>query len=205
MNDYGKPQNDKTQQDDQTYELVEQLNLLETVDRRITSEHVARRFRELLDDVGNGLTAHEAPREDRPAEGKLGVARAQAAEIVADARREAAAWLAKAERAANEAAVATRRARTIMADADAYADAQRQHVERMIADARRQAEEIVADAKQNAEQITSIPHATGEPSTLATTDAEELTAAAKLHIVLLPAQDNETQGTVPVDQTHRSR
>lgn len=54
MNDYGKPPDDKTQQDDQAHELIEQLNLLEDVDRRITPEHVAKRFRELLDDIGDG-------------------------------------------------------------------------------------------------------------------------------------------------------
>jgi hypothetical protein len=33
VNDYGKPQNDMAQQDEQAHELIEQLNLLETVDR----------------------------------------------------------------------------------------------------------------------------------------------------------------------------
>ena len=51
MNDYGKPQNHKAQQDEQAHELIEQLSLLETVDRRITPEHVAERFRELLDGI----------------------------------------------------------------------------------------------------------------------------------------------------------
>lgn len=201
MNDYGKSQDDMAAPDEQAHELIDQLNLLEAVDRRITPEHVARRFRELLDDVG----------DDRLAEDKLGEGQAQAAEIVAGARRKAAAWLAKAERAANEVAVATQRARAIMADADAYADAQCRHAERMIADARRQAEEIIADAKKNAEQITSIAHATSRLSARPTTerqlqaadadaDAEELTAAAELHIVLLP--DDGTEGTVPADQTH---
>jgi hypothetical protein len=53
VNDYGKPQNDKTQQDEHARELIEQLNLLEAVDRRITPEHIARRFCELLDDIGD--------------------------------------------------------------------------------------------------------------------------------------------------------
>ena len=53
MNDYGKPQNDKAQQDEQAHELIEQLNLLEAIDRRITPEHIARRFCELLDDIGD--------------------------------------------------------------------------------------------------------------------------------------------------------
>jgi vacuolar-type H+-ATPase subunit H len=53
VNDYGKSQNDKAQQDEQAHELIEQLNLLEAADRRITPEHIARRFGELLDDLGD--------------------------------------------------------------------------------------------------------------------------------------------------------
>ena len=63
MNDDGKPQNDIAQQDEHARELIEHLNLLETVDRRITPDHVARRFRELLDDTRDndpaGLAADE--------------------------------------------------------------------------------------------------------------------------------------------------
>ena len=51
MNDHGKPQNDKAQQDEQAHDLIEQPNLLEAVDRRITPEHVAKRFRELPNDI----------------------------------------------------------------------------------------------------------------------------------------------------------
>ena len=51
MNDYGKPQNDMAQQDEQAHELIEQLNLLKAVDRRITPQHVAKRFLELLSDI----------------------------------------------------------------------------------------------------------------------------------------------------------
>jgi DNA-binding transcriptional MerR regulator len=55
VNDYGKPQNDTAQQDERAREPIKQL---EAIDRRITPEHVARRFRELLDDIGdNGLAA----------------------------------------------------------------------------------------------------------------------------------------------------
>ena len=54
MNDYGKPQNDTAQQNEQAHELIDQLNLLEDVDRRITPEHIARRFRELLAETGDG-------------------------------------------------------------------------------------------------------------------------------------------------------
>ena len=53
MNDHSTPQNNSAQQDERTRELIEQL---EAIDRRVTPEHVARRFRELLDDiVENGL------------------------------------------------------------------------------------------------------------------------------------------------------
>jgi outer membrane protein OmpA-like peptidoglycan-associated protein len=52
VNDYGKPQNDMAQRDERAHELIEQLNLLEAVDRRITPEHVARRFHELAEGLG---------------------------------------------------------------------------------------------------------------------------------------------------------
>jgi len=48
VNDRGKPQNDPAQPDERARELVEQLNLLEAVDQRVTPEHVAQRFQELL-------------------------------------------------------------------------------------------------------------------------------------------------------------
>ena len=51
MNDHGKPQNDKAQQGEQAHDLIVPLNLLEAVDRRITPEHVAMRFRELPNDI----------------------------------------------------------------------------------------------------------------------------------------------------------
>jgi outer membrane protein OmpA-like peptidoglycan-associated protein len=57
VNDYGKPQNDTAQQDERAHELIEQLNLLEAVDRRVTPEHVARRFHELLGSVGPSAPA----------------------------------------------------------------------------------------------------------------------------------------------------
>jgi len=47
-------QNDIAKPDEQAHELIDQLNLLEAADRRMTPEHVARRFRELLDDTGAG-------------------------------------------------------------------------------------------------------------------------------------------------------
>jgi DNA-binding transcriptional MerR regulator len=53
VNDYSTPQDNTAQQDEHVRELIEQL---EAIDRRITPEHVARRFAELLDDIGdNGL------------------------------------------------------------------------------------------------------------------------------------------------------
>src|SRR5690242_11311157 len=47
VSDYGKSR------DDMAPELIEQLNLLEAIDRRLTPDHVAGRFRELLDDIGD--------------------------------------------------------------------------------------------------------------------------------------------------------
>ena len=61
MNDNGERKNAMAQQ---ARELTETLNLLQAVDRRITPEHVAKRFRELLDSIGDDdLTAHAAPAE----------------------------------------------------------------------------------------------------------------------------------------------
>ena len=47
MNDDGKPQNDDVQHAAHMNDLIEQLDLLEAVDRRITPERIARRFREM--------------------------------------------------------------------------------------------------------------------------------------------------------------
>ena len=53
MNNYGKPQNATAQQDERAHELAEQLNLLKAVDRRITPEHLERRFHELARRLGD--------------------------------------------------------------------------------------------------------------------------------------------------------
>jgi hypothetical protein len=199
VNDYGRPQNDNdiAQQEEQVHKLIEQLNLLETLDRRITPEHVAERFRELLDDIGDdGLPA------------ALRAAQAQAAEIVACARSEADVWVVKAELAASEADAANQTARMILADAGNYADTELQRAAGMVADARKKAEKIIAAAEKDAEEITTgAPAARGvktpathggqEPQTAVMTaqrsgpqqlTAEEPTAAAKLTISLLPYQ-----------------
>ena len=63
MNDHGKSQDDKAQQAEQAHELTEQLNLLKAVDRRITPQHVAKRFRELLSEIEDDNPPH-APAPD---------------------------------------------------------------------------------------------------------------------------------------------
>ena len=50
MNAHGKPQDDIAKSDKQAREMI---GMLEAVDRRMTPQHVARRFRELLDDIGD--------------------------------------------------------------------------------------------------------------------------------------------------------
>ena len=50
MNDHGKSRHDAAGPDERTPGLIGRL---EAVDRRITPEHVAQRFRELLDDIGD--------------------------------------------------------------------------------------------------------------------------------------------------------
>jgi hypothetical protein len=52
VNDHDKSQ-DAAQQSEYARELAQLLNLLEAVDRQITPEHVAQRFHELLDDIGD--------------------------------------------------------------------------------------------------------------------------------------------------------
>ena len=52
MNDHDKS-HDTAQENEYGRELAALLSLLETVDRQITPEHVAKRFRELIDDIGN--------------------------------------------------------------------------------------------------------------------------------------------------------
>ena len=53
INNHGKPQNATAQHDERAHELAEQLNLLKAVDRRITPEHLERRFRELTRRLGD--------------------------------------------------------------------------------------------------------------------------------------------------------
>lgn len=84
MNGHGKSQH-SAQRHEPARELTELLNLLETVDRQITPEHIAQRFRELLHDIGDdGPSAppsssrdqgphevEEVAEEERTAKGEL--------------------------------------------------------------------------------------------------------------------------------------
>lgn len=54
MNAHGKSQDDIAKSYEQAREMI---GMLEAVDRRITPQHVARRFRELLDDIGDSEPA----------------------------------------------------------------------------------------------------------------------------------------------------
>ena len=51
MNAYDKHQDDIAKPDEQAQEMI---GMLEVVDQRITPQHVAQRYRELLDDIGDG-------------------------------------------------------------------------------------------------------------------------------------------------------
>src|SRR5262249_17343695 len=64
VNDHDKSQ-DSAQQSEYAQELAELLNLLETVDRQLTPDHIAARFRELLDGIGGG----KSPAPPLPGEG----------------------------------------------------------------------------------------------------------------------------------------
>jgi DNA-binding transcriptional MerR regulator len=61
VNDQGKSQNDIAESDRQARGMIDKL---EAVDRRITPGHVARRFRELLDDIGDGAPNSAAAGDD---------------------------------------------------------------------------------------------------------------------------------------------
>lgn len=51
MNANDKHQDDIAKPDEQAQEMI---GMLEAVDQRITPQHVAQRYRELLDDIGDG-------------------------------------------------------------------------------------------------------------------------------------------------------
>jgi repressor LexA len=157
VKDDGKPQDDKTHQDDLAHELIERLNLLEDVDRRITPEHVAKRFRELLDDLGDdgppGPAADQQPcgALDPPGRGPqlAGPWREYGAEHWVEH------WLPLSS--SLEAAIAATRS----AAADIIADAQLKaktasdelrHAQEAVAAARLEAEQIVAGARVEADE-----------------------------------------------------
>jgi vacuolar-type H+-ATPase subunit H len=147
VNDYGKPQNDMAEQDEQAHELIEQLNLMETVDRRITPKHVAKRFRELLDDTGDNDLPDSAT-------AAITAARGAAAEIIADAQQKAKSSADELQHAQEAVAAARRQAEQIVAEARAEADKALELAVKMVRDARDQAEQIIGEARSEAEQIT---------------------------------------------------
>jgi hypothetical protein len=72
VNDHDKSP-DQARQDEYARELDDLLNLLETVDRQITPEHITRRFRELLDDSGDDEPPAPAHGGDRGRPGRAPV------------------------------------------------------------------------------------------------------------------------------------
>jgi hypothetical protein len=189
VNDFGKHDNGAVQPKDQAPELTDQLNLLESIDRRITPEYLAGQFRDFLDAIsedmlaGTVITALQAAQDD-------------AAEAIDRARREA--------------DIASRKAETVLADADARADAELQRAAGIVAGARRRAEQIIAGAEKDAERIAAGAVATSplespasygdhQPQVYAAVatamraqhTAAEPTAAAVLTISLLPDQPAE--------------
>jgi cell division septum initiation protein DivIVA len=173
VKDDGKPQDDMAQRDEQAYEMIEQLNLLESVDHRVTPEHVAKRFYELLDDIDAGdLAGAASDRRPRDAGGQMGCGgqitsprQEVAAEhaslnsslvaAIADAQSKAKA-AADELRCAEEATTAARQhAQRVLSEAQAQADEALQQAAKMIRDARDQARRIRGEAEDEAEQITS--------------------------------------------------
>ena len=192
MNDYGKPQNDKAHQDDQAHELIEQLNLLDDVDRRITPEHVAKRFRELLDDIG--YDGPPSPAADQPAHGILD--QPGCGPQLTGLWRECGAehWRAGLLASSSSLVAAVEAARG--AAADIVADAQLKaktasdelrRVQEAVADARQQAEQFVADARAEADKaleraIKMIKDAEDQAKQIlndARNEAEQIVTAAR--------------------------
>ena len=173
MNDDGKPENDMTQHDAQAYELIEQLNLLEAVDQRITPEHVAKRFRELLDDIGDdGLPGAAADGHPREVPDQMGCGgqitrlwEEDAAELVglnssleaaiADAQSKAKAAADELRRAQEATTAARQQAERIVAEARAQGDKALEQAAKMVRDARDQARQIRGEAEDEADQIVS--------------------------------------------------
>ena len=176
MNDDGKPQNDDVQHAAHMNDLIEQLDLLEAVDRRITPERIARRFREMrlvISDEMHLLRSGERPSwvVDQPDQASQirGLWRKHDAEYctdltdvsgsleaaVAAARDAAADIIADVQRKATAAAGELQRAQEA-------AVAARQQAEQIISDARAEADEalevavrMVRAARDEAEQILS--------------------------------------------------
>ena len=160
MNDYDKHQNDKARQDDQAHELIDKLNLLETVDRRINPEHVARRFRELLYNIGNAdQTAPAASGEDSSAEGiGTGLHPAngdQPTDLYREHNSERQVDLADLTAAMEVVAAARGAAADIIADAEQKAQTSKDELRRAqdaVGAARLLAGQIVADAREEADK-----------------------------------------------------
>jgi len=177
VNDDSKSQNDMTKPDAQAQELTELLNLLEAVDRRITPEHVTKRFRELLDDIGDGgLTGAAADRQPReapsqmngedqvtrwPQEGSAERTPDPAAlnrsleTALADAQSKARVAAEELRHAKEEATTARRQAERIVAEAQTQSDLALEQAAAIIRAARGQALQIHAEAERDAGQIVS--------------------------------------------------
>jgi glutaredoxin-like protein len=191
VNDYGKPQNDEAQQDDQTQELIDQLNLLEDVDRRITPEHVAQRFRELLDAIGDG--GPPSPAADRIPHGIPGQPGCDPRLAGPWRRYDAEPWTDPFGLTGSlEAAVAAARsaAAEIIADAELKAKTAKdelRHAQEAAAVARQQAEQFVADARAEAdkalERAVKMVRDAGEQAeriiSKARSEAEQIITAAR--------------------------
>ena len=156
MNDHDKSQ-DAAQQSEYARELADLLSLLEAVDREITPEHVARRFRELLGETGDGTPP--MPSADERLRRALNLSDHDGHFIAPRRKYEAERCLDPMDLMGSmEAAIAAARgaAADIIADAqlkaEAAADDLRRAREEVVA-ARQQAQEALKTGRQEAEQI----------------------------------------------------
>jgi vacuolar-type H+-ATPase subunit E/Vma4 len=173
----GKSQGGMAQHDEQAHELIEQLDPLKAVDHRITPGHVAKRSRDLLDDLGDGAPpalAHYADPQELPGQMECGGQLAgqrqkhdaeQCADLagltgslqaaITDAQLKAKAAADELRRAQEVTAAARQHAERIVIEARAEADTALERAVKMVRDARNQGQRICGEAVTEAEQILS--------------------------------------------------
>ena len=208
MSDHDESRDDIAWQEDEEQSLIDQLSLLEGVDSHLTAEHIASRFRDLLEEAGDdgpppaaaqqhpvGPCDHEGV-AGQPATGQrmsddprsvdaiawmetaIMAARGAAADIVADARQAAEASAAELRRAREAVAAARLEAEQIVADARAEADRALDLAVKMTRDVR-EMQAAVEAARGTAADIVTDARQAAEASAAELRRVQEAVAAAR--------------------------